>query len=344
MTIFRTPTLDTLPVEVIRKVASCSHCRTVLSVTRVNKKLFEACNGWTTFRDLILDKLGMRDSKWDYGFLLSSRLEIQLWEKRALAASEAQEHDNFHPIPPNPNFDVLCRMVYSIPDNLDTCQAIKFSLTASTISLLSGLPPASLLDTSMDNSGRKPFFPYGDHSPQVPIWDILPLTALNFGVRSILAALRYGRLCGPPRSEGKKCRINRFGQSLPARSYRRLRRVLRGSLRDVVGEQRRCELPLWAAKLSSTSGPDFVHSSSTEPPRISANQNGPTNSGKGVTFRDPTSRFSHTKLATNLGYRIPESTGIFATELGAALEQADEGIQKKSTFLLDHCRTVPDAS
>ncbi|KAF2181389.1 hypothetical protein K469DRAFT_692226 [Zopfia rhizophila CBS 207.26] len=67
---------------------------------------------------------------------------------------------------------------------------------------------------------------------------------LNFGVRSILAALGYVRLYGPPRSEGKDGRINRFGQSLPARSYRHLRKVLRGSLQDIVREQRSVKFPI----------------------------------------------------------------------------------------------------
>jgi len=62
--------LDTLPAEIIKRIASWAPCESVLALLRVNRRLYRECNDHVVFKNVIMNRSGIgSEPVWDISFL-----------------------------------------------------------------------------------------------------------------------------------------------------------------------------------------------------------------------------------------------------------------------------------
>lgn len=85
--------LDTLPVEVVRRIAARVPCNDVLNLMQVNHKLRNACNDWTVFQYLIQYNSNgvVNRPDWSPSFL-SPQSNADTWAGYALAELKIGEY------------------------------------------------------------------------------------------------------------------------------------------------------------------------------------------------------------------------------------------------------------
>ncbi len=82
--------LDSIPVEIIQRIASFSPCESVLALLRVNRRLYKACNDDAVFKAVIRNGNGQNIIQpWDSD-LLSQTASRSGWARFALADSRAR--------------------------------------------------------------------------------------------------------------------------------------------------------------------------------------------------------------------------------------------------------------
>jgi hypothetical protein len=93
--------LDSLPMEIIRRVASHGPFTSTISLLQVNRALYHACNDWTVFQGIIANNANdsSRRPTWDLTSLIQS--EKSFWARYAYADFKAAHFlhspDDFSP-------------------------------------------------------------------------------------------------------------------------------------------------------------------------------------------------------------------------------------------------------
>jgi hypothetical protein len=81
--------LDTLPIEIIHRIASCGPFRSAIALLQVSRAPYSACNDWTIFQTVIKNNAHHFDlcAKWDPTSLLER--DSSVWSRYAYADSKA---------------------------------------------------------------------------------------------------------------------------------------------------------------------------------------------------------------------------------------------------------------
>ena len=86
-------TLDQLPVEILRHIASLANCEAVLALSEVNSTLRAACNDRWVYKALIHNRNGSGAPAWPHHLPLTMQSPVSSWARYALADSKALHHD-----------------------------------------------------------------------------------------------------------------------------------------------------------------------------------------------------------------------------------------------------------
>ncbi len=81
--------LDTLPAEILQRIASGGSCEDVLTLSRVNRTLNRVCYSLHVFRSLIKNLNGYGGAEWHHCPLASAD-STAAWARYALADSKAR--------------------------------------------------------------------------------------------------------------------------------------------------------------------------------------------------------------------------------------------------------------
>ena len=84
--------LDTLPFDILYRIASVGDCDAALSLSMVNKALRAACNNHLVHKAIREKFDGTPDSKWQHHLPLSKESPVSSWARYALADSKAAQH------------------------------------------------------------------------------------------------------------------------------------------------------------------------------------------------------------------------------------------------------------
>lgn len=88
-----TPKLDTLPVEIIHRIAVSGACEATIALLRINRALRTACNDRALFRAIIDDANSTTHGRtqWRSG-ILSNDSPVGTWVRYALANAKASSY------------------------------------------------------------------------------------------------------------------------------------------------------------------------------------------------------------------------------------------------------------
>ena len=86
--------LNGLPIEILRRIASASNCEAVLALQRVSKALRAACNDRLVYKSFIINGNKQGGPGWPHHLPLSIPSPVSSWARYSLADSLATR-DNF---------------------------------------------------------------------------------------------------------------------------------------------------------------------------------------------------------------------------------------------------------
>lgn len=81
--------LDTLPIELLRRICSFGLCESALTLLKVNRRLHQACNDRQVFKSIIENRNGYGGKCWTY-LPLTLSSSVENWARYALADSKAR--------------------------------------------------------------------------------------------------------------------------------------------------------------------------------------------------------------------------------------------------------------